>query len=143
MGENSSSECSDKQEDRRSSPAVALHVVRREQILVGKQVAVNARENNAGQRVVLERSASDGLAAALECDKGYRQEDSPVGRVGVVVGRGDGHDDGGRNGQEHLRNERSAQNPAALRGEEAVKSCEQERSEAERQQGDARTPETG
>lgn len=141
MREQAAADSTDQQQQRRGGPPVALDVVQRKQVLVREQVAVDARQHHARQRVVLERAARHRLPAALERHQRQRQQDLPVDLAGAA-GRGrDGHDGGGGHGEQHLRAERHAKHPASLGREEAVEAREEERAHAEGQQGDAGFPE--
>ncbi len=125
------------QHQRRGGPAVALDIVALEEVLVGEEVTVDAGEDNAGEGVVLEGAAGDGLAAALEGDEGERQQHGPVDRVVALGRRRERDDEGGDDGEEQLRGEGGAEHPAALGGEVAVEAREEEGADAKGEQRDA------
>lgn len=141
----SASNGTQQQQNRRSGPAIALDVVQGKEVLVGEEVAVDAGEDDAGEGVVLEGAAGDGLAAALEGDEREGHQDGPVDGVLVVRGAAarKGDDAGGGDGQEGLGAEGDAQDPAALGREEAVEAREEEGADGEGEQGDARLVEAG
>lgn len=131
------------QQQRGGGPAVALDVAGGKEVLVGKEVAVDAGEDDAGEGVVLEGAAGDGLAAALKGDEGEGQQDGPVD--GVVAGGGgrEGDDEGGGDSEEGLGGKGGAEDPAALGGEEAVEAGEEEGADAKGEEGDAGAVEAG
>lgn len=96
----------------RGGAAVALDVGEGEEVVVGEEVAVDAGEDDAGQGVVAQGSAGDGLGTALEGDEGEGQQHGPVDGV-IARGRGEGDDEGGGDGQGRLGGEGGAEDPAA------------------------------
>lgn len=135
--QNTAHDGTNEEQEWRPHAAVSLRVVECEQLGVGEQVAVDARQDDTGERVVLERPARDGLAAALESDQGHGNQDVPVDAV-LVVGRG-GHQRkhaGGSDDKSHLDQERSAQDPSPTGREVPVETTEAEGSHTERDQRD-------
>lgn len=140
MRDDSTNDGADEEQSRGSGAAVALNIVPGKEVLVREQIAVDAGQHDAGEGVVLEGAAGDGLAAALEGDEGQRQQDVPAdaSAIALGIGRGDGHDDGGSHGEGELRREGGDQHPAPLGREVPVEAGEEERAHAEGQQRDAR-----
>lgn len=130
------------QQQRRRAPTVPLHIVQRKQVLVGEQIAVDTRQHHARQRVVLERATRDGLPAALERHERQWQQYVPVHRLAVAGRRRQRHNGGRGDGEKGLRAEGYAENPATFRREVAMEAREEERPDAERQEGDARLPQS-
>lgn len=122
--------------------AVALDVGKSKEVLVGEEVAVDAGEDDAGQGVVAQGPAGDGLGTALEGDEGERQEDGPVDGI-LAGGWGAGDDEGGGDGQGHLGGKGGAEDPAALGGEEVVEAGEEKGADAKGEQRDAGAVQTG
>lgn len=125
----------DEEQDGGADPAVTLGVAGGQDLGVGEEVAVDAGEDDAGEGVVPERAAGDGLAAALEGDERDGHEHRPVDVFfsGVLVLRAEGQDRGGAGDEEHLQRERRAQDPAPLgrRREEPVQGAEEDGADAE------------
>lgn len=131
----------DKQQNRGRHPAIPLGVLSQpgEQLDVGEQVAVDARQHDAGQGVVLERPAGHGLAAALEGHEPHGHEDVPRHVLRAFVAGAPGHDGGGGGDEDGLQGEREAQDPAGSRrrGQDAVEPAEEVGAEGEEEDGEA------
>lgn len=129
------------QQQRSSGPAVSLDVVQLKQVLVREEVAVDAGEDDTRQRIVLESTTGDGLAAALKGDEGEGQQHGPVDAVFALGCRVEGDDEGGSDSEEQLRGEGGADDPTAFGGEETVEAGEEEGTDAKGEEGDARAVE--
>lgn len=116
-GQDTAEDSTDQEQDGGGHAAIALGVVRGQDLGVGEEVAVVAGEHDAGEGVVLEGAAGDGLPAALEGDEGDGDEDGPVDRLFPVHGgrlRAEGQHGCGAGDEHHLQHEGGAENPAPL-----------------------------
>lgn len=121
----------EQQHERRADPAVPLGVVEAEQLRVAEQVAVDAGQHDAGEGVVLEGAAGDGLAARLEGHERDGHQDVPGDLVLGVAAGAEGHDGGGGDAQRRLEREAGDERPAPLGAEAAVEPAEEEGADAE------------
>lgn len=112
-----SQHCSAKAKNRSSKPSVSLDVGADscKQLCVGEQVTVDARENNARECVILERTTGNRLTTALEGNQSDRNQHVPVDIL-IVNWRWSPGDDGRCDGDENrLDGKGQAQDPTPLR----------------------------
>jgi hypothetical protein len=129
--EESAEDSSNDEHDGRAHPSVSFGVVQSKQVRVGEEIAVYARQDDTGEAVILQGSASDGLAAALEGDQGDGHEDVPAYLL-LGLNRGTKcHDRGCNHCEQHLEQERGAEYPSALWREVSVEAAEEEGAETE------------
>lgn len=126
----------DEEHDRRCEPAVPFHVVKLEEVGVREEVAVDAGQDDAGEGVVLQRPARDGLPATLEGDQGDGHQDVPADVVASSTWA-ERHQRGCYDDEENLEGKRGAEDPSALGREVSVEAAEQEGSDAEAREGGA------
>lgn len=137
MREDATDDGAKQQQDGSCSAAIALDILKGKQILVREQVAIDAGQHDAGQGIILEGAAGNGLAAALEGDEGQRRENGPVDGFGGRGRRVEGDDEGGGDDEEGLGGKGDAQHPAALGGEVSVEAGEEEGADAKGEERDA------
>lgn len=126
MGEQPSRHGPKQQHERGADSAVPLGVVQPEEIRVAEEVAVDAGEHDAGEGVVLERTAGHGLAARLERHKRDGHQDVPSYLVlGVATGT-ESDDSGGGDAQGRLERKAGDEGAAPLGAEMAVETAEEE-----------------
>lgn len=122
---------------RSTNPTIALGVVSAEQLRIAEQVAVDTREDDAREGVVLEGAAGDGLAARLE--RHQRDGDQHVPGDGVLAGAlwAEGDDGGGGDAEGRLQGEGGYEGCALLGPEVPVEAAEEEGPYAEEAEGGA------
>lgn len=138
MREDATQHGTNQQQRRRSGAAIPLGIVKRKEILVREQVAVYAGQDNAGQGIVLERATRHGLAAALECDERKWRKDCPANVILIGRWRREGDDECGRDDEQGLRGKGHYQHPSPLGRKVPVEAGEQEGSNAEAHERNAR-----
>lgn len=131
MGKEPASNGAYQQRDRGCEPPVPLGVVGSKEEGVHEQIAVDAGQDNARERLIPQYPTCNSLAAALKGDQGDGHEDAPVELVGLSVLRAES--DHCRRGQDagELEQEGAYKDPPALGREVAVEPAEYKGAEAE------------
>lgn len=144
MGEEPARDRAHQQRDGGREPPVPLGVVAPEEEGVHEQIAVDAGQDDARERLVPQHPARDGLAAALEGDQGDGHEDAPVELVGRFVVGAEGDHGGRGKDEDELEQEGAYKDPSALGREVGVEPAECKGAEAEAgQRGEGFPPPVG
>lgn len=113
------------QHQRSAHSPIPLDIIQTEQLSITKQIAVNTRQHNTRQGIVLQRATRHGLSARLERHQRDGQQNIPrdgVSGLGWTT-RAESDDGGGGGAEGGLERKRGEQGGATRGFEGAVKSC--------------------